>query len=234
MKTKILIIGLVIAALLSACAPTNEKNPRTVHVNGTGMVNIKPDIAYINLGVHTEGATAAGAVAENNANSQKLVDTLKAAGVAEADIRTTNFSIYPSQQTDPQTGKPIGTTYMVDNSVYVTIRDLGKLGEILDASVKAGANSINSIQFDKYDKSADLSQAREAAVKNAQTQAQELAKAAGVTLGDVQTISTYDSTPVPLSSDVKYGLGAAPAAAVPVNPGTLQLTVTVSMVYFIK
>lgn len=233
MKTKILIIGLLIAAVLSACAPTNEKNPRTVNVTGTGLVNITPDIAYITLGVHTEGASAAAAVAENNTKSQKLIDTLKAAGVAEADIHTTNFSIYPSQQVDPQTGKPIGTTYMVDNSVNVTIRNLDKLGEILDASVKAGANSINSIQFDKNDKSADLSKARAAAVKSAQTQAEELAKAAGVTLGDVQTISTYESTPVPLAADIKSGF-AAVSAAVPVSPGTLQLTVTVNMVYFIK
>src|SRR5512135_3235024 len=115
MKSKILIIGLLLAALLSACAPTNEKNPRTINVTGSGQVNIAPDIAYITLGVHTEGASAADAVTENNAAAQKLIDTLKAAGVAAEDIRTTNFSIYPSQQVDPQTGKPIGTTYMVDN-----------------------------------------------------------------------------------------------------------------------
>lgn len=233
MKSKILIIGLLLAALLSACAPTNEKNPRTINVTGSGQVNIAPDIAYITLGVHTEGASAADAVAANNAAAQKLIDTLKAAGVAAEDIRTTNFSIYPSQQVDPQTGKPISTTYMVDNSVYVTIRNLDKLGEILDASVKAGANSINSIQFDKNDKSADLGKAREAAVKNAQTQAEELAKAAGVTLGDVQTISTYEATPVVYAPSMRADAAQA-AASVPVNPGTLQLTVTVNMVYFIK
>jgi uncharacterized protein YggE len=232
MKTRILIIGLVLAVLLSACAPTNEKNPRTVSVTGTGLVTMTPDIAYVNLGVHTEGATAAVAVAENNARSQKVIDSLTAAGVAAEDIKTTNFSIYPSQQMDPATGKPLETTYMVDNTVYVTIRDLEKVGEILDGAVKAGSNSINSISFDKNDKTEDLSKARAAAVQNAGKQAEELAKAAGVELGAVQTITTYDNTPIPYAYD-RAALQAAPAS-VPISPGTLQLTVTVSMVYFIK
>jgi len=232
MKTKILIIGLVLAALLSACAPTNEKNPRTVSVTGTGLVTMTPDIAYINLGVHTEGATAAAAVAENNAQTQKVIDSLTAGGVAAEDIKTTNFSIYPSQQTDPATGKLSGTTYMVDNSVYVTIRDLTKVGDILDGAVKAGSNSINSISFDKFDKTEDLSKARAAAVENAKKQAGELAKAAGVQLGDVQTISTYENTPIPYM-DTKAAFAQA-ASSVPISPGTLQLTVTVSMVYFIQ
>ena len=232
MKTKILIIGLVIAALLTACSPVNEKNPRTISVAGTGKVTMTPDIAYINLGVHTEAATAAAAVEANNASTAKLMEALKAAGVADEDIRTTNFSVYPSAKYDPQTGEQTGTTYVVDNTVYVTVRNLDSLGDMLDAAVKAGSNSINSIQFDVEDKSEFLSQARTAAVENAQSQAQELAAAAGVTLGDVQTISYYDNIPVPLTREQPYA--AAADSTVPISPGTMDLTVTVNMAYFIK
>jgi uncharacterized protein YggE len=232
MKTKILIIGLVIAALLTACAPTNEKNPRTISVAGMGEVTMTPDIATINLGVHTEAATAAAAVEANNASTAKLMEALKAAGVAEEDIRTTNFSVYPSAKYDPQTGEQTSTTYVVDNTVYVTVRNLDSLGDLLDAAVKAGSNSINSIQFDVEDKSEFLSQARAAAVENAQSQAQELATAAGVELGDVQTISYYDNIPVPLMREQAFA--AAADSTVPISPGTMDLTVTVNMVYFIK
>ena len=234
MKKKILIpiLVLVVAALLSACAPTNEKNPRTISVAGTAQVTMTPDIAYINLGVHTEAATANAAVEANNAITAKLMDALKTAGVAEEDIRTTNFSVYPSAKYDPQTGEQTGISYVVDNSVYVTVRNLDSLGDLLDASVKAGSNSINSIQFDVEDKSQYLSQARTAAVENATQQAQELATAAGVELGDVQTISYFDSIPVPLAREQAFA--AAADSTVPVSPGTMDLTVTVNMVYFIK
>jgi uncharacterized protein YggE len=235
MKTKMFIIGLVIAALLSACAPTNEKNPnpRTVSVAGTAKVTMTPDIAYINLGVHTEAPTASQAVSDNNASANKLMEALKAAGVADKDIQTVNFSVTPSPKFDPQTGKQTGITYVVDNTVRVTVRDLKSLGGLLDASVKAGSNSINSIQFDVEDKSDYLSQARTAAVKDAEAQAQELASAAGVALGDVQTISYYENIPVPLEKTGNF-LAAADAGSVPISPGTMDLTVTVNVVYFIK
>jgi hypothetical protein len=234
MKKKILIpmLVLVVAVVLSACAPANEKNPRTINVAGMAQVTMTPDIATINLGVHTEAATATAAVEANNASTAKLMEALKAAGVAEEDIRTTNFSVYPSAKYDPQTGEQTGISYVVDNSVYVTVRNLDSLGDLLDASVKAGSNSINSIQFDVEDKSPYLSQARTSAVQNAQTQAQELAAAAGVELGDVQTISYYDNIPVPMARELAFAASAD--STVPISPGTMDLTVSVNMVYFIK
>jgi len=235
-KTLFLFTTLAVLALaLSACGgvPTRQENPRTLSVTGTGMVTITPDIAYISIGVHTEAPSASEAVDENNAQTQKVIDSLKKSGVAAEDIRTTNFSIWPNQKYDPQ-GQPTGTTYAVDNTVYVTVRDLTKMGELLDAAISAGANNIYSVSFDLADKSADTKKARDLAVKNAQNQATELAATAGVTLGEVQTISYSDSGTAPYMDYGKGGGGAAPAASVPINPGTLQLTTTVSMTYFIK
>jgi uncharacterized protein YggE len=197
---------------------------------------LTPDIAYINIGVHTESPTATEAVAANNTQTQQVVDALKTAGVAAKDIRTSNFSIYPNTQYDPQTNQKLSTTYVVDNTVYVTVRNLAQLGDLLDTSVKAGANNVNSIQFDVADKDPATKQARDQAVKDAQTQAQELAKAAGVSLGGVQSISYNNSVPTPIMQSFGKGGGGVEAAAVPVpiNPGTMTLTVTVGVSYDIK
>jgi len=243
MRTKAIFpsIVLLVSVLLAACSPativSNSAPPqRTLTVSGTGMVYLTPDVAYINIGVHTEKPTATEAVSANNDQTQQVVNTLTDAGVDAKDIRTTNFSIYPNTQYDQQTGKPAGTTYIVDNTVYITVRHLDKLGDLLDATVQAGANSINSIQFDVLDKTSATQQARDAAVKDARSQAQELANAAGVTLGDVQAVSFLENVPSPVF-DV-YGKGgggvAAAASSVPINTGQLTLTVNVTMTYEIK
>jgi uncharacterized protein YggE len=193
-----------------------------------------PDIAYIYVGVHTEKSSASEAVGENNSQTQKMIDALKDFGIAAQDIRTTSFSIWPQDKYDPFTGTQTGEkVYVVDNTVYVTVRDLAKLGELLDAVIAAGANTVNSIQFDVADKSEALKLARAEAVKNAAAQAQELADAAGVKLGDVQTIEYYDSVPYPVF-DGKGGGGGAMEAAVPIQPGQLTYTVTVTVSYTIK
>ncbi len=240
MKSKSILVTIILAlaVTLSACGPAAINQAasapqRTLNVNGTGEASMTPNIAYIYLGVHTENASASDAVAENNAQTQKAIDALKGFGIDPKDIRTTNFSIYPSQKYDAN-NQPTGTTYMVDNTVYVTVRNLAKLGDLLDMVIKSGVNTVNSIQFDVADKTSALKQARDEAVKDAQNQAQELAAAAGVKLGDVQSISFFDNIPTP-QVDGKGGGGAVTMqAAVPIQPGQLTLTVTVSMTYEIK
>ncbi len=240
MRNKTLFISAVVlvALALGACSPTVMAEPappvRTLSVNGTGQAFLSPDIAYIYIGVHTEEATAADAVKANNDDTQQVIGALKDAGVDAKDIRTTNFSIWPNQQYGPD-GQPTGTRYVVDNSVFVTVRELDNLGDLLDAAVAAGANSINSIQFDVADKTEALKKAREEAVKNAKAQAQELADVAGMALGEIQTISYYDSAPSPYMDYGKGGGGgAAVESVVPIQPGQLALTATVSMTYEIK
>lgn len=243
MRTKLALFSIfaILAFTLSACGPTTVvANPappqRTLNVTGMGQVYLTPDIAYIYVGVHTDQPTAAEAVAANEAQTQKVIDALKNAGVDAKDIRTTNFSIWPNTQYDPQTGKQMGTSYAVDNSVYVTVRKLDTLGDLLDDAVQAGANSINSIQFDVADKTQALKDARVAAVKNAKEQAEELASLAGVQLGEVQSIGFFDNGPQPYMDAFGKGGGGgmAEGAAVPIQPGQLTLSTTVTISYEIK
>ena len=258
MKTKFifLIAVLVLGLALAACVPSTISVPpvsvsvppitvppitvqtqpqpplRTITVTGTGLVTLTPDIAYIYIGVHSQDASASVAMTANNISAQAVIDAIKAAGVADKDIQTTNFSIYPQQQYD-NNGKITGTLYMVDNTVYVTVRDLAKLGSLLDASVVAGANNINSISFDVADKTGALSQARLAAVADARKQAGELTSATGVTLGDVQTISYYDSS-APITVQYSRADMAVGGGSVPVQSGSMQITTTVTIVYAIE
>ncbi|MFH2039866.1 MAG: SIMPL domain-containing protein [Chloroflexota bacterium] len=238
MRTKFTLMAsiTILALVLSACAPKaagSEVAARTISVNGTGTVYLTPDIAYINIGVHTEDPQVGRAVDMNNQKSQDVINAIKGLGVEAKDIQTTNFSVYNSVQYDPMSGLETDTIYMVDNTVIITIRDLTKMSDILDASIRSGANNINSVSFDISDKTGAVQEARLLALKNAHTLASELTKGAGVTLGDVQTLSYFDYSPSPY-----YGKGGlddvtAPSSS-PINPGQMQLSVDVSIVYEIK
>jgi len=248
-KTIVFISILALAGLLTACGASvsakdlsnslpEEKAPqiRTISVSGTGKAVLTPDIAYVNIGVQTEGKEAAEAVQKNNKLTQQVIDALTKLGVAEKDIQTTNFNIYPRVQYD-NNGKPTGEiTYQVNNSIYVTVRDLDQIGTLLDTVVKAGANTINGIQFDVSDKTEALSIARKNAVNNAKEIAEELTQAAGVSLGPVQTI-VYASgmPPVPVYKSGRMDTEMAVGASnVPISPGEMVINVSVSVVYQIQ
>jgi len=238
MRTKLSISGLVIvlALVLSACGSATAQ-PRTLNVSGSGTIYLAPDIAYIYVGVHTDDPDLANAVSKNNTQAQALVDALKNAGIDAKDIQTSNFSVYTNGNTgfDKATGQATGTGtyYSVDNSVYVTMRDLTKMGKILSTAVASGANSINSIQFDVADKTKAMAQARLKAMTNASSLATELAQTAGLKLGTIQNVTYSDNSPIPY-----YGMGgggaAAPNASVPIQPGQTQISVTVSVTYLVK
>lgn len=211
--------------------PTSTNAPqRTLRINGSGVVSLTPDLATISIGVHSENESAENAVEQNSTNAQSVISALRAAGVAERDIRTVNFSVYP-RQTYGQNGEELGIIYVVDNTVQVTVRDLDSLGSLLDSAISAGSNSISGISFDVSNREAAYEQALQAAMQDARSKAGVLAEAAGVTLGAVQTIETYTSTPI--YSPVAR-LDLAEAAAVPIAPGQIDVTVDVTVVFEIQ
>ena len=226
------------AQVTQPAAPTpGAPTGRTISVSGTGKVTLTPDIAYVNIGVHTEAPDAKTALATNTADVQKVVNAIKGTGVDAKDIQTTNFNIYPANQYGPN-GQVTETKYAVDNTVYVTVRKLDSLGSLLDTVVTSGANTVNGIQFDVADKTAATSDARKQAIQDARKQAEELAAAAGVKVGEIQSISIYtNAQPIPYSQSFGKGMGGATMAAdvaVPISSGQMILTADVSIVYAIQ
>ncbi len=244
MKSNKLLIGvsLVLLAALAACAPaavagggsTNEPVPQ-ISVVGSGLVFVTPDIAYINVGVRSQADTVAEALELNNAQANAIKETLMGQGVEEKDIQTSSFNVYPQSDYDFQ-GAITRTYFSVENNVYVTVRNLDSLGKTLDAVAKSGANNIYGITFDVQDKTEAQSIARTMAVDSARTQAQELAAAAGVELGDIFSVSSFSSYAQPYYG---YGVGgggggAAYAQEVPIAAGQMQVNAEVTMVFRIK
>ena len=233
-KFSLVLVVLVAAIVLSACGTTGStvQQPRLLNVNGQAQVKLAPDLAYISIGVHTEETTAAAAVESNNALAQAVISALKEQGIADEDIQTTNFSIYPYEKWG-QEGTSLGIFYSVDNTVYVTLRAVDSLGAVIDSAITAGATNISGVSFDVADKAELLAEARLLAVEDARLQAEALAEAAGVTLGGVYSLSYYNSVPVTYYYDNK-GVGGAAEAGVPISTGQLTLTVDVSVSYEIK
>lgn len=249
MKNVLLFVSLIAVLVLSACvapsapsagspvqAPVQQYSqppqPRTISVNGVGQVTLSPDVAYVYIGVHSQSANVSDALSQNNDKAQAVSGALKELGIDAKDIQTSGFSINPQQQYDPQ-GQLTGTAYNVDNSVYVTVRDLQVLGSLLDVVVRSGANNITGINFDVLDKSQAISEARRLAIDSARSQAEEITQAAGVALGELQTMNVYSSNPPVPVFEGKGGM-AMDASSVPVSAGQIILRVEVNAVYTIR
>ena len=217
----------------SATPAVTPTPPATMSVSGHGAVNMVPDTASVVLGVTTNEATLEEAQSEATAAMEAIIAALKAAGVEDRDIQTTNFSVNIIYDYD-NSGYPtriIG--YQVSNQVAVKVRDLDSLGTLLDAVVAEGANTIYGISFFVDDPSAATSQARQLAVEDALKKANELASAAGLEVARVTYITeSYSPPPAP------YYAGAADAAAeaapVPIQAGSTEVAVDVQMSFELR
>lgn len=244
MVKKNILFVLLAALLLAACAPTSPApvvvpGPGAattgVTVGGRGQVNLEPNVAYITIGVRSTGSNVSEVVAANAGQVSAVMAALADAGVAQADMQTSNFNVYASDSYDPLTGMPSGTTYSVENTVNVTARDLANLGQLLDSAVSAGANSIWGVSFDVDDKSAPQAEARDLAIADAIAEAQAVAAAAGVTLGDIVSITYVDTSGMyyPL-----YGMGGGGGAmtdqATSIVPGRINVAADVTVTFAIR
>jgi uncharacterized protein YggE len=220
-------------SLVAFAAPAGADNApdRTISVSGTAQVTLKPDVAYVTFGTMTNDKSAAAARDANNTLMGKVMAALKTQGVdVDRDVKTVNYSIYPRYDNN---GTTI-TGYEVNNSIQVKVRNLDKLGAIMDAAVTAGANLSSGLYFDVEDNEAAYNQALVKAIENARQRAETLAKSAGGTVGTVVSASQsggyYPPTPY------YYGRNAMDMAAgeVPVSSGTLQVSAYVSITFELK
>jgi uncharacterized protein YggE len=246
MLKKSLLFVVLASLLLAGCgaavtgAPASYGNAAIapgLTVNGRGQVVLAPDVAYVTIGVHTSGTDVSQVVNDNADQVASVMASLAEAGVAPEDMQTSNFSVYANDVYDPITGLPSGSkNYSVDNTVNVTVRNLPGLGELLDAAVSAGSNSIWGVTFDVEDKDAALAEARDLALADALEEASGLAAAAGITLGDIVSLSYTDTG---YYYPPYYGLGggggaASEAAATSIVPGQITVSAEVYIAYAIK
>ncbi len=228
-------------ALLAGCAApvaqaqqATTPTPHTITVTGNGVAYGPPDIAVAQIGVQSRNAEPAAALDDANAKMTAILAALKGLGVADKDIQTSNFSISVQNDVEPTTGQSKGTfTYVVDNTVSVTMRDLTKVGDVLGKVVAAGANNIYGVSYTVSDQSKLEAAARDMAMADAKARAEQLAKLAGVTLDQPMTISEYSNGPQPLMR-AAIAPSAAAGQAVPVSSGQIQVNLQVNVTYIIQ
>src|SRR5262245_61692155 len=212
--------------------PPSKDDPRVITVNGTGLVSGTPDVLELYLGVDTRGDTAGDALAQNSRLTMGVLKVLQEAGVPEKDIQTTNLSIYPVYDDDGE----VVIAYSVSNRVVAKLRDLNTAGDIIDEATKAAGDDIivQGLYFSIDDNSKVVEQARTEAVKRAKAQAEQLAAAAGVELGALRSIDE-SFTPIGPALDAREAAApsaeAGDAASVPIQPGSEEPSVDVTLVY---
>jgi uncharacterized protein len=211
---------------------------QTITVIGQGSIRVEPDIARVSIGVETSSETVTEGVADNEAQMQAILAALEDAGIEAKDVQTTNFSISLDRYPEPMPrveGSEEGQAapvYRVSNMVNVTIRDLEKVGDVLDAVIEAGANNIWGVSFTLEDPSVAQADARIEAIADARQRAQALAELSEVALGPVMSISEVisgNSFPV-----VTMLERAAVADGGSISPGELEITYQVQVAYFIE
>ncbi len=224
-------LGIGSIATSGAASPTasNSKSGATVTVDGVGVVTGKPDTLTVSLGVDVDGPTVAEALDRSNSQSSQLLELLKTSGISENDIATSQFSIFPNY--DKDTLRITG--YHISNMVTATIRNIEGAGTVLDTVSRGIGNEvrINGVSFDIDDDAGLITQARAAAVKNAKEKATQLAKAAGMNVKSVKSITeTSYVEPIPFAGERTLAFTDSDAS-VPISTGTQARSVTVKVVY---
>ncbi|MEZ5873092.1 MAG: SIMPL domain-containing protein [Nitratireductor sp.] len=220
------------APAMSAERPLAESPLPVIRVSGEGKVTLAPDLAVIDLGVVREADTAREALDANNAAMADIVAAMKDEGIEARDLQTSGFFIqpkyvYPQSKSDGQQEAPRIVGYSVQNRLSVRIRDLARLGAVLDRSVTLGVNDSGSIVFGNDDPAAAIIKAREAAMKDAQSRAVTLTSAIGAKPGKILEISENTFTPQPVSMARGKMMMEARSDAVPIESGENTYTVTV-------
>jgi len=210
-----------------------EANEKTISLSGSGSASAQADEASISLGVEVTDESAAEAIAENAAAMAAVIEAVKAQGVSEDDIVTTGYSVYP--QYDWTEAGRVFRGYTVTNMVRVTVKNLDKVGDVIDAAGEAGANRIDGVSFGLSDaKREELKMnAYVAAMEDAEAKVEVISDTLGLTVTGVQSVT--ESSYVPVRSYVQMDYAEASysgaKAPTPIMEGELTVTVSIHIVY---
>ena len=222
---------LILAAFAALATPVAAQTaPRTLSMSGSGEMRAAPDSATLSAGVSASAPTAAAALSANNVRMQKVLAALKAQGIADRDMQTGNFSVSPQYANAAPNEPPRLTGYQVSNQLQIRLNDVAALGPTLDRLVAAGANQVNSVNFAIRDSAALLNEARAKAVADARDKAQTYARAAGVTLGPILSISEEGgNAPRPMMA-----MAMRAEKFTPIMAGEESISANVSIIWVIQ
>lgn len=215
---------------MSAVGHTESMDEGSIVVTGTGQVAVQPDVADIRLGVSVSRLTVDEARQEAASTMAAILAAVESAGVPKKDIRTSLLSVQPRY--DYRDGKPPELSgYELANVVEVTVRDLARLGDVVDASLKAGATSMDSLTFRLADPAPAEREARILAMGEARSRADVLAEAAGLSITGVSSVTEDGAMPPPRPFAKAERMMMAADASTPVESGSLEVSVRVTVAY---
>ena len=230
---------LLIPFSVIAQASESDSQPARILVSGEGSAEVAPDMAVLQLTVNREAKTARAALDANSAAMSEVLGAMQAQGIEKRDLQTANFSIqpryhHPRPKPNGERQPPQITGYIVRNSLTVRVRDISRVGAILDESVTLGVNEGGNISFTNADPAQVIKQARINAVGDARAKAATLAQAADVKLGKVLEISeqSYRPGPMPVAR-AEMAMARSANDSVPVATGENSYRVTVQMSFAI-
>ena len=217
-----LLLCTILAAPMSGFADTG-----TISVTGTATVNVVPDLATLSLGVTTSADTAATAMKANSAAVTAVIARLKAAGIADRDMQTSNLSLNPNWVLDASGTTSVIKGYVASNMLTVQIKALDTTGSVLDAAIADGANTLNGLTFGLQNDRPKQDEARKAAVADALARGKLLAEAAGATLGPILSISEVEG----LQPGPQPMFKSSDSMAVPVAAGEVGVSAAVTITW---
>jgi len=238
----VLRLGVVLCALLvagcgllSQARPAAEAEPtgESISVSGFGEATGTPDIATVQLGVSVTADTIGAAIEQSNQTVERVRQAVLGQGIAETDLQSINFNVWPEDKFDPATGQQTGErVYHVDSTLQVKVRDIGQVSEVIQTGLDAGANNIWGLTYGIDDSAALEAEARTKALEDAADRAQQLANALGVSLGDPIAVSELVGGLSPFfGAEAAFARGMGGGGGPPLSPGELTVQIQVDVMY---
>jgi uncharacterized protein YggE len=213
---------------------TSDYLINTIVVLGAGKVTAPPDKATIQVGMENDGATAAEALDANSKAMRKVLDRLRAEGIADDGIETANVTVYPNRFYDQQSGQEKTTGYRAQNTVTVTFSDLSLVGHVYAAMTEAGADSISGPSWQLSEDNPAVMSALTRAIANARVKAEAIAADQGVRLGEALVISEGSVSQPYLVRSEKAAAGMRADSSVappPISPENMEVSASVTVTY---
>lgn len=231
MRRALLVLALLPALAGAQAAPPPRAPDRTIHVSGEGHVSVRPDVAVVFTGVTSTGKDLARVTADASAAMRRVLDAVAKAGIPAKDVQTTRHDVSVDRAWTDKGPGPV-TGYTVVDEARLTVRDLSKVGPVLDRVLAAGSNTLRSLSFEKDDPTPEQARALAAAYASARAKAEALARAAGVTLGEVLTVSAGGQVrPFPM---MRSAMAMEKGDGAPVSPGEVEIGASVDVTFAIR